>query len=80
MAECVNIPREAVSSDAHFDSFGIDSAQAIELMIDLEEWLQVSDELPIELLFEADSIRDAAANIVGAVRTVKPGETIGNLP
>jgi len=79
LGKYVNITTEAVSRDANFDSFGIDSARAIELMIDLQEWLQVPDELPHELLFEADSIRDAAAQIVVAVEKLNADETARHL-
>lgn len=68
MAELVNVAPEAVSRDADFESFGIDSAKAIALIVDLENWLNLPDELPLELLFEAASIRDAAENIAAAVR------------
>lgn len=67
IAEMVNVAPEAVSPDAPFDSFGIDSAKAISLMVELENWLNLPDELPLELLFEAEAIRDAAAGIASAV-------------
>ncbi|MFB9051228.1 acyl carrier protein [Sphingobium indicum] len=67
IAEIVNVAPAAVSPDAPFDSFGIDSAKAISLMVELENWLNLPDELPLELLFEAEAIRDAAAGIAAAV-------------
>jgi len=36
-------------------------------MVELENWLNLPDELPLELLFEAESIRDAATGIAAAV-------------
>jgi len=57
----------SIAPAASFDSFGIDSAKAISLMADLEEWLELPDELPLELLFEAESIGQAAEGIAAAV-------------
>ncbi|WP_313804315.1 acyl carrier protein [Sphingobium sp.] len=68
IGEMVNVAPAAISSDAPFDSFGIDSAKAISLMVELENWLNLPDELPLELLFEAEAIRDAATGIAAAVR------------
>lgn len=68
IGEMVNVAPAAISSDAPFDSFGIDSAKAISLMVELENWLNLPDELPLELLFEAEAIRDAAAGIAAAVQ------------
>ena len=67
IAEIVNVAPAAISPDAPFDSFGIDSAKAISLMVELENWLNLPDELPLELLFEAESIRNAATGIAAAV-------------
>lgn len=68
IAEMVHVAPEAVSADAPFESFGIDSAKAISLMMELEGWLNLPDELPLELLFEAEAIADAAQGIAAAVR------------
>lgn len=67
IGEMVNVAPAAISSSAPFDSFGIDSAKAIALMVDLENWLNLPDELPLELLFEAEAIHDAAGHIAAAV-------------
>lgn len=68
IAEMVHVAPQAVSADAPFESFGIDSAKAISLMVELENWLNLPDELPLELLFEAEAISDAAQGIAAAVR------------
>ena len=68
IGEMVNVAPAAISADAPFESFGIDSAKAISLMVELENWLNLPDELPLELLFEAEAIRDAASGIAAAVR------------
>jgi len=68
IAEFVNITVDKVSRDASFESFGIDSGKAIELMTGFEDWLDLPDELPLELLFEAESIAQASENIAAEVR------------
>ena len=68
IAELVNVAPETVSRDADFESFGIDSARAISLIVDLENWLNLPDELPLELLFEAGSIGQASENIATAAQ------------
>lgn len=70
IAELANIAPDTVSRDAEFESFGIDSARAIALIVNLEDWLNVPDELPLELLFEAGSIGHAAENIAAAVKAM----------
>jgi acyl carrier protein len=68
IADMVNIAPDAVSPAAPFESFGIDSAKAISLMMELENWLNLPEELPLDLLFEAEAIRDAAINIAAAAK------------
>ncbi|KEQ51970.1 acyl carrier protein [Sphingobium chlorophenolicum] len=77
IAEIVNMAPANVSADAPFDSFGIDSAKAISLMVELENWLNLPDELPLELLFEAEAIRDAAAGIAAAVADMAAAQAEG---
>jgi len=67
IGEFVHQDAASIAPAASFDSFGIDSAKAISLMADLEEWLNLPDELPLELLFEAESIAQAAQGITAAV-------------
>src|SRR5688500_12381614 len=63
VAEAVNLDPANVGSDNSFDQFGIDSAKSISLVIDLEHWLELEDELPLDILFEGTSIRDSAERI-----------------
>jgi acyl carrier protein len=70
IAEFVHLAEDAVSPDASFESFGIDSAKAISLITDLEISFELPDELPLELLFEAESIGEAAEGIAGAIRAM----------
>ena len=78
IAQMVNLPPAAVSPDAPFDSFGIDSAKAISLMVELENWLNLPEELPLELLFEAEAIRDASRNIAAAVDDMAAAQAQGS--
>lgn len=68
IAEFVNVEIDVISRDASFESFGVDSAKAISLMTDFEESLELPDELALELLFEAETIAQAAENIFEALR------------
>jgi acyl carrier protein len=68
VAEYVNLDPSTVSAKSRFESFGIDSAMAVALMVGLEDWLQPSRELPLELLFEAESIEQAAHDIAESIR------------
>lgn len=77
IADLVNVAPDAVSSDADFESFGIDSARAINLIVDLENWLNLPDELPLELLFEADNIAQAAGNIAEAAGNMADAQAQG---
>ncbi|MEJ7934872.1 acyl carrier protein [Sphingobium sp. AN558] len=77
IAELVNVPADTVSPEADFESFGIDSAKAIALIVDLENWLDLPDELPLELLFEAGSIGQAAENIAAASRAMVASQAAG---
>lgn len=66
-----NQPMEQIPPDADFQSFGIDSARAVSIAMDLEEWLGLTEELPLELLFEASSIRAAAQSIAAAAQRMR---------
>jgi len=63
IAQYANLPKEKIPTDANFQSFAIDSARAVSIMMDLEGQLDLPGELPLELLFEAHSIGQAAQMI-----------------
>jgi acyl carrier protein len=67
IAELVHVKVEAVSTDERFENFGIDSAKAIALVMELHEWLGFPDEIPVELLFEAESIGHASQGIFAII-------------
>jgi acyl carrier protein len=54
---------DTVSTAADFESFGIDSVQGVDMLVALENWLAMPDDIPMELLFEAPSIADAARSV-----------------
>lgn len=63
IAGLVGLSPEEVSSAADFESFGVDSVQGVDMLVALETWLAMPDEIPMELLFEAPSIADAARSV-----------------
>lgn len=63
IAELVGTSPDQIGSDMGFESFGIDSVQSVDMATDLEAWLDLPQELPIELLFEEPSIADAAKRV-----------------
>lgn len=63
IAELIGTSPEQIASDMGFESFGIDSVQSIDMASDLDAWLNLPAELPIELLFEEPTIADAAKRV-----------------
>lgn len=63
IAGLVGLSPDAVSTTADFESFGIDSVQGVDMLVALENWLAMPDDIPMELLFEAPSIADAARSV-----------------
>lgn len=62
IAALLDFPIERVPVDAEFDSFGLDSAAAVSLVVDLEEWL--GTEVSPSLLFEFPTIQAVAGEII----------------
>jgi acyl carrier protein len=54
-----------IDADTDFDRFGLDSAMAVAMCLDLEEQLGI--EIPPALLFEHTTIADLAGHVAGAV-------------
>ncbi|MCE7797102.1 acyl carrier protein [Sphingobium sufflavum] len=69
IAKLVGLPVEQVAGSADFDSFGIDSVQGVDMVTALETWLGLTEDLPLEYVFEADSITEAAQRISLALPT-----------
>lgn len=68
IAGLVGLSRDDIGSDADFESFGIDSVQGVDMVVALETWLAMPDDIPMELLFEAPTIADAARGVAAAKR------------
>jgi acyl carrier protein len=62
IASLLDFPVERIPADAEFDSFGLDSAAAVSLVVDLEEWL--GTEVSPSLLFEFPTVQGLAGEIL----------------
>jgi acyl carrier protein len=62
IATLLDFPIEKIQPEAEFDSFGLDSAAAVSLVDDLEEWL--GSEVSPSLLFEYPTISLVAEQII----------------
>jgi acyl carrier protein len=62
IATLLDFSIDRIPPDAEFDSFGLDSAAAVSLVVDLEEWL--GTEVSPSLLFEFPTIQLVAGEIL----------------
>jgi acyl carrier protein len=62
LAKSLKISAEKIDIDAKFARLGVDSANSVFFLMDLEEWLSV--ELPAETVFEHPSIAKLARYLV----------------
>jgi acyl carrier protein len=62
--------KDAIDAEAEFDRLGLDSAMAVAMIFDLEEWLGV--ELSPSLLFEHTTINKLAGHLAGEVGDALP--------
>ena len=62
IATLLDFPIDRIPTDGEFDSFGLDSAAAVSLVVDLEEWLGA--EVSPSLLFEFPTIQLVAGEIL----------------
>ena len=60
IASIAALTPDEVDLAADFDSFGLDSVQGVDMITALEDWLKLDEDLPIEIIFDAASIADAA--------------------
>jgi len=63
IARTLNIPASEVDPTAEFYRFGLDSALATAMILDLEEWLGI--DIPPSVVFEQVNIRNLAADLTG---------------
>lgn len=68
VAAVAGLPVSDVPGSADFESFGIDSIQGVDMVTALEAWLGLSEDLPLEYVFEASSISEAAQRVSVALR------------
>lgn len=63
IARTLNIPAIEVDPTAEFYRFGLDSALATAMILDLEEWLGI--DIPPSVVFEQVNIRNLAVDLTG---------------
>ncbi|MES2938567.1 MAG: acyl carrier protein [Pseudomonadota bacterium] len=63
VAKLVDMPAERVSVDAEFESFGLDSAATVSLVMELEEWL--GRPVDAEVVFTHPTIASLALHLAG---------------
>jgi acyl carrier protein len=61
LARTLDLPEETVDPDAKFARLGLDSANSLYLIVELEEWLGI--ELTSEVIFEYPSIAELARHL-----------------
>jgi acyl carrier protein len=67
VATLIGTTPDKVDPAGDFESFGIDSIQAVDMVGALEDWLGLPDGLPMEVLFDAETLADAAARVETSV-------------
>jgi len=63
LARTLDLPEQKVDPDAKFARLGLDSANSVYLIVELEEWLGI--ELTADLVFEHPTIADLARYLAG---------------
>ena len=63
LASTLDLPLEQIEPDAKFSRLGLDSANSVYLIVELEDWLGL--ELAPELIFEHPTISDLARYLAG---------------
>jgi acyl carrier protein len=63
LARTLDLPDEQIQPDVKFARLGLDSANSVYLIVELEEWLGL--ELTPELIFEHPTIADLARHLAG---------------
>jgi acyl carrier protein len=63
ISEITGTPVEAIGYDEDFERFGLDSASAVAIVIDLEERAGLTVELDPEILFDKRTIRELVDHV-----------------
>jgi acyl carrier protein len=69
VSRILNIPEAKVDPSVPLERFGLDSATAVALIMDLEQWLDV--ELKPELLFEYPTLASLSAHLASLLAADK---------
>jgi acyl carrier protein len=69
IARLLSLDPEEVDVEADFDGFGLDSVQGVDMVTALEDWLGLDEDLPIDVIFDAASISDAADSVAAILAT-----------
>lgn len=67
LAALIDMPVEEIGGEMDFESFGIDSMQAVDMVAALQEWLGLADDASLDFVFDAPSIRLAAEGVAAAL-------------
>jgi acyl carrier protein len=59
----LDLPEQAIDPDANFARLGMDSANSVYLIVELEEWLGI--ELTPDLIFEHPTVAELARHLAG---------------
>lgn len=70
VAQLLSEKKEAIDADAEFDRLGLDSAMAVAMILDLEEWLGV--EVSPSLLFDHTTIAMLAGHLADEIGASQP--------
>jgi acyl carrier protein len=73
VANLLGVPPNKVSPDTEFDRFGLDSAMAVAMCLDLEE--RIGIEIPPALLFEYTTIGGFSAHVADAAGKAEGAST-----
>jgi len=71
VARILKIPKSEIDPKLEVDRFGLDSATAVALIMELEEWLGI--ELAPELLFEYPTLADLSQHLA---TLLPPGQRV----
>jgi acyl carrier protein len=63
LAQTLNLPHQAVDPDVKFARLGLDSANSVYMIVELEDWLGL--ELTPDLVFEHPTISELARYLAG---------------
>ena len=69
IARTLNIPPNQIDPKGEFNSFGLDSAIATAMILDLEEWLGI--EVPPSAIFEQVTISNLGADLMDRLTAEK---------